>query len=60
MSTQVGDISLIDKIIYNASTLPLEYQDCLLVIAKAMVFTRNRLSKQPEKAARVNEKENGQ
>jgi len=48
MSTQRCDITLIDEIIDNASELPLEYQDCLLSIAKGMLFTKSCLNKQAE------------
>jgi len=44
-------LTLVDEIIDNASALPLEYQDCILEIAKGMAFTRKHLSKQQEETS---------
>lgn len=41
MSKQTEKTTLVNEIIDSASTLPIEYQDKLLSIAKAMAFTRN-------------------
>ena len=43
MSMQSSDIALIDKLVNNASELPLECQYWLLSIAKGMAFTRSCL-----------------
>ena len=53
MSTQ--DIPLVDELIVNASTLPIECQDWLLSIAKGMAFTKNHLSKKSEKVKKEKE-----
>lgn len=53
MSKQTENITLVDEIINNASELPLECQDWLLVLAKGMAYTKNCLLRQgcpPEQA----------
>ena len=52
MSTQMDKRTLVDKVIDIASTLPIEYQEQLLSIAKGMEFTGNSMvRKQDEKQA---------
>lgn len=40
MSEKKGNMELANEIIDEASELPLECQECVLEIAKAMIFTR--------------------
>ena len=42
----ITKVKTLNEIIENASELPLECQDWLLVIAKGMVFTKNCIAKQ--------------
>ena len=50
VSVQKTSVTLIDDIINNASTLPLECQDLLLSIAKGMAFTKNCIAREQLKS----------
>ena len=45
MKKQKDDTTIVDEIIENASELPIECQECMLTIVKAMEFTRDCLTK---------------
>ena len=50
MTIQNNNATLVDEIIENTSTLPIQCQDWILEVTKAMLFTKKRLSVQCEKA----------
>ena len=50
MSVQKTSVTLVDEIINNASTLPLECQELLLSIAKGMAFTKNCIAREQLKS----------
>lgn len=52
--SSVKKVKILDQIIDNATELPLESQDWLLLIAKSMRYTRDCVIRQSETLSTVN------